>query len=53
MKGTKADYLQTFLVGASGAIGERQTHATVTDGIESPITKRPGLERHVCEFDES
>jgi len=53
MMGIKADYLQTFLVGAGRTIGERKTHTTVPDGIEGPVTKRPGLERHVYEFDES
>ena len=43
MKGTKVDYLQTFLVRTGRTVGERKAHATIPDGIEGFITKRKDM----------
>ena len=40
------DYLQTFLIRASGTIGNRQTHTTIPDGVEGLTAKSSGLGRH-------
>ena len=41
------NYLQTFFVCSDGAVSDGETHATISDGIESLVAKGSGLGRHI------